>query len=167
MLASHFARQSNMPLHVEGSRRITYDTGPPTVASFISSGVAFAILGLGVYFTDDTPFVIIGAAIAAILILGLARRWIVECDIAGKRLKVVRKLFGYWSTTKIDCRFDECEALGVYQSGDEDITYGVHFKLRSGQRLSIPVYEQGLAPVSALVGLLTEATGIANAGVET
>jgi len=88
-------------------------------------------------------------------------RWTVEFDLATRRLKIVRRSLGRWTTTIVDCSFDECIALGTFEYNTEGhLAYDVYVRSASGTRHAIPIPHSTLNEAARIASELSASTGI-------
>jgi hypothetical protein len=92
---------------------------------------------------------------------GLFTRRTAEIDPLNKRLRLIRRRFGRWTTTIVDCSLDQCIAVGTIEySTDGHTAYGTYFKLKNGSWYAIPLHGHSFKEALAVVRQVSAATGI-------
>lgn len=105
--------------------------------------------------------VLIFVFFAFLLFLSVSRRQIAEVDFEARRLRISRRWFGRWTRTVVDCPFDECSALGTFETdADGHLSYSAYVKLKNGTRHAIPLQDSTLSEAARVASQLSTATGI-------
>lgn len=87
--------------------------------------------------------------------------WTAEIDLGNKRLRLLRRWFGRWTRTMVDCSLDDCVSVGTVEyNTDGCITYGTYFKLSSGSWHAIPLQGHSFEEALKVVKEVAAATGI-------
>ncbi|MCK1385740.1 hypothetical protein [Bradyrhizobium sp. 21] len=90
-----------------------------------------------------------------------SQRTTVHVDLRARRLRIIRRFFGRWSKTIVDCPFDQCRKLGrIEYESDGHASYGVYVELLSGRRHDIPIKEKTVREAGRVAAQLSDATGI-------
>lgn len=90
-----------------------------------------------------------------------SQRTTVHIDLRARRLRIVRRYFGRWGKTIVDCPLDQCRAVGrIEYESDGHASYGVYVELASGRRHDIPVKEKTVQEAGRVAARLSDATGI-------
>jgi hypothetical protein len=92
---------------------------------------------------------------------GLFSQWIAEIDPGMRRLRLLRRWFGRWTRTVIDCSLDDCVSLGTVEyNTDGHVSYGTYFKLGDGSWHAIPVKGPSFEDALQVVKQVSAATNI-------
>jgi len=124
-------------------------------------GAIFAIA-----MSQSTPADVGAGAILLVLMICISlqsasRRWTAEIDVTARRIRIFRRSFDRWTKTTVDCSFDECSALGTFESdNDGHPSYSVYVKLEGGTRHTIPIANATLNEASRVASQLATSTGI-------
>jgi len=98
---------------------------------------------------------------ACILLPSASRQWTVEIDLTTRRIRVLRRSFDRWTKTIVDCSFDECSALGTFETdNDGHPSYCVYVKVEGGTRHTIPIANSTLNDAGRVASRLAASTGI-------
>jgi hypothetical protein len=111
--------------------------------------------------SDLLAVVFLLVLIACISLPSASRQWIAEVDLTTRRIKVFQRSFDRWTRTTVDCRFDECSALGTFEYDSEGhLSYSVYVRLESGTRHTIPITNSTLNEAARVASRLSASTGI-------
>ena len=98
---------------------------------------------------------------ACIALPNASRQWTAEIDLTTRRIRIFRRSFGRRTKTTVDCSFDECSALGTFESdNDGHPSYSVYVKLEGGTRHSVPIANSTLNEAGRVASQLAASTGI-------
>lgn len=106
--------------------------------------------------------------LACILLSSASRQWISEFGLTTRRLTIFRRSFDRWTKPTVDCSFDECSALGTFESdNDGHPSYSVYVKLEDGTRHTIPIANSTLNEAGRVASRLAASTGISRLDIYT
>jgi len=148
-------------------QRLTFAAGlSPAIqiaglASLAGSVLVFASGYADAFASNTAGMVSAFVAIACILLAISALRWILEVDLATRRLRLTRQFLNLQTKTIVDCSFDDCRALGTFKSNVEgQVSHSAYFQLVDGQTHAIPLDKTTFAEAAKVARELSMATGI-------
>ncbi|MGY4434716.1 hypothetical protein ACVWWO_007193 [Bradyrhizobium sp. F1.13.1] len=146
----------------DSSAVLVFERKPSAIIWMIPAG----LVGVAVVVASSGGAVAGGSVVLWLLLACMffsiaSQRTIVHIDLRARRLTILRRLFGRWGKTIVDCPLDQCRALGrIEYESDGHASYGVYVELLSGSRHDIPVREATIQEAGRVAARLAEATGI-------
>lgn len=122
---------------------------------------AGAIIAIGSNSIEAKGGVLLFVVLACMFIWIASQRTTVQIDLRARRLKIIRRFFGQWVKTILDCPLDQCRALGrIEYETNGHVSYGVYVELLSGSRHDIPIMKSTIQEAGRIAAQLSDATGI-------
>jgi hypothetical protein len=130
---------------------------PVAAALGLAAAIGAAITLAAGQFVEATVI----AFFAAILLANVARRSVLEIDLATRRLRLTRRFLTLWTRTIVDRSFEECHTLGtILYNTDGRYSWIAFFQVENSQRHAIPLPKMTFAQTKAFARELSAATGI-------
>jgi hypothetical protein len=90
-----------------------------------------------------------------------SRQWTTEVNTESRTLKIFRRPFGLWEKTILNCRFEDCSALGIIECETEGVfSYEVYIQYKFGEQHLMPLKNSTYEAAARIAMQLSVATGI-------